>query len=86
MSYPKNIILIDTPSKEGWSHMICQDLDTLHKFAVSLELKRHWFQNKRGKNQPHYDVRKIKFDLALKMGAIKVTGKELFMFLKENFS
>ena len=85
MNYLVNAILIDGPSKDGWSHMVCEDISVLHAFAESIELKRCWFQNKRGKKQPHYDVSSTKFQQAIDSGAIHVSRRELFLFLKNKF-
>lgn len=84
METPK--VYIDTPSN-GWSHLVSSDLETLHVFAQSLEIKRERFQNKKKKNkkEPHYDVKKSLYVEAIKKGAIPITRAELFTFLKENF-
>jgi hypothetical protein len=80
----EKIILIDNP-KNGWSHMVSNDLETLHAFALSIGVKRHWFENKRGKNRPHYDIRESKLEEALENGAQLTTSKEIVIFLKEHF-
>lgn len=79
------MILIDTPSKYYWSHMVSDDIDELHEFSFKLGIKQCWFQNKRGKMQPHYDVRKRYYTKAIELGAIPVTRKELFEFLKKYY-
>lgn len=67
--------------------MVSSDLSVLHQFADEIGVKRCWFQNKRGKNQPHYDVRKERFGEILRTGRVKVISrKKLLMFLKKNFS
>lgn len=77
-------VYIDTPIK-GWSHMIADSVEELHIFAQGIGIKKCWYQNKRGKNQPHYDVRENKCSNAINQGAIKVTRKELFNIMKNNY-
>lgn len=77
-------VYIDTPVK-GWSHMIADSIEELHIFAQNVGIKRCWYQNKRGKNQPHYDVRENKYSNVINQGAIKVTRKELFNIMKNNY-
>jgi len=77
-------IYIDTPIK-GWSHMIADSIEELHIFAQTIGIKKCWFQNKRGKNQPHYDVKESKFKDAINQGATLVSSKEIVEFLKLNY-
>jgi hypothetical protein len=74
-------VYIDTPTN-GWSHMIADSIEELHNFAKSIGIKKCWYQNKRGKNQPHYDVRESKYSEAINQGAIQITRKELLLKLK----
>jgi len=78
------VILIDTP-KGGWSHLVSDDINYLHDFARQIGIKKCWFQNKRGKNQPHYDVKESKFKDAINQGATLVSSKEIVEFLKLNY-
>lgn len=54
-----------------WSHLWhdTNDIRALHAFAAGVGLKRSWFQNKRGKDFPHYDVTGVMRDKALLRGA-----------------
>lgn len=61
-------------------HMIADSLEELHTMADIIGIKRKWFQDKR---IPHYDVCLAKRALALKNGAIEVTGKQLITITKE---
>ena len=62
-----------------WSHMATDgDLSELHEMAARIGLKRCWFQNKRGRNRPHYDVTQAKRDRAIRSGSIPVDHAELF--------
>lgn len=49
-------------------------LDELHEFAVSLGLRREWFQRK---SVPHYDLTGRHYELALERGAILVSSREI---------
>lgn len=79
------MILIDTPTR-GWSHMVGSDIKSLHEFAKKAGVKRFMFSNKRGKKQPHYDIRVEDYQHMIDMGAIPVNRRDLFTFLKENYS
>lgn len=86
-----HIVLIDSPGKDGYSHMVSDNIEFLHIFAEQIEVKRCWFQNKRNKktgkskNQPHYDVKHDKFQSAINNGAILVDSKTIIDFLKEHY-
>lgn len=73
-------IYIDTPtqynSKGKFSHMMCQDLEVLHTFAVGLNIKKGWFENKKGHMRPHYDVKIAHYDRAIEEGAVALTLRE----------
>lgn len=56
------------------SHMIADSLDELHQIAEKIGLRRQWFQDK---NILHYDVCQSKKKLAIELGAIEVTGRDL---------
>lgn len=84
-------ILFDTPKphpqKNGkWSHLVASDIKTLHAFAQKIGLKKCWFQNKRGKKQPHYDLRESLTETAMAHGAAQVPRREIFLFLKAHYS
>lgn len=54
-----------------------KSLEELHEFAQGMGLKRHWFQGGK-RTHPHYDLTtQKKVDQAIKMGAKKITIKEL---------
>lgn len=59
-------------------HLIADSLSELHDFAKSIGLKRCWFQNKRGKNHPHYDLtNKHILQKAELNGAKRISSKEI---------
>jgi hypothetical protein len=52
-----------------------EGLAALHRFAEKLGMRRSWFQN--DKVMPHYDLTPSKRALALKAGAVGVTGQDI---------
>lgn len=64
--------------------MVASDLDTLHKFAKALGLRREWFQNKEGK--PHYDICSYRIRMkAWELGAQTASTREIILFLKKHY-
>lgn len=65
-------------------HMISdQSIDELHAFAACMDLKRHWFHNRRGRYHPHYDLTtNAKLDRAIEEGAVGVSPADLTRILK----
>jgi hypothetical protein len=65
------------------SHLIADSKNELHTFAASIGLKRCWFQNKKGKNHPHYDITSQNIiNRALNNGALRVSSKQIIEILK----
>jgi len=76
-------IMVDTlvvwskkpPFHKGSCHLTTDgDIDELHAFAAKLGMKRAWFQD-----HPilkHYDLTPSKRALAVKLGAVEVSGVE----------
>jgi hypothetical protein len=61
-----------------WSHLVSDTSeDELHAFAAKLGLKRSWFQSRPPASAAHYDVTPPKRVLAIKLGAVAVSGREL---------
>ena len=81
------LILIDTPNNAngGYSHLVADTIENLHMFAGQIGLKKHWFENKKGKNRPHYDIRGNLIKKALENGAKQVSRRELVKFLVEKY-
>jgi hypothetical protein len=64
-----------------WSHLYvgpADDLAELHAFAISIGLRREWFQDK---VLPHYDVTDTRRELAIKAGARSVSWRETGEFV-----
>jgi hypothetical protein len=69
--------LADYPGKGQWCHMaVAPDTDpeVLHQFAERIGLKREWFQEH--SLHGHYDLRPSKRALAVKYGAVELSGRE----------
>lgn len=61
-----------------WSHMVSDvGPDELHAFAAKLGLKREWSQERPKASAHHYDIVPTKRALAVRLGAVEVTGREL---------
>jgi hypothetical protein len=58
----------DTFHWKSSCHMYADTLAELHKMAISIGLKREWFQDKK---MPHYDLVPAKRVLAVRKGAIE---------------
>ncbi len=78
------VILIDEP-KDGYSHLVSNDILYLHIFAQKLNIKKCWFENKKNKYRPHYDVKDIYFNKAIELGAKLVNSRDIIIFLNKNF-
>lgn len=58
---------LGVPTKwQGGGHMLTSDLEELHSFALSIGLRREWFQDK---TFPHYDLTSGMRFKALRAGA-----------------
>ncbi|MGH8777577.1 DUF4031 domain-containing protein [Paraburkholderia sp.] len=60
-----------------WCHLVADSLDELHRFAMSLGLRRGWFQAHA--SLPHYDVTVEVRDIALSRGAQTADRRTLVM-------
>lgn len=59
-----------------WCHMTADSLEELHAVAAAIGLKRCWFENKRGRQHPHYDLTEAQRDVAIAHGAIPAGRRE----------
>lgn len=72
----------DTKLRAGkvWCHMVSDEgPDELHAFAARIGLKREWSQERPKASAHHYDLTPSRRALAVKLGAVEVTGRELAM-------
>lgn len=73
-----------------WCHLTTDDftpdgLERLHKFALSVGMRREWFQDKhRGTSlwAPHYDLVDSRRARAVHLGAVEVDRRELLHWLE----
>lgn len=68
-------------------HLISdQSIDELHCFAQGMGLKRHWFQNKRGRPRPHYDLTtENAVNRAIRKGAVGLSQTDLVRILIDTY-
>lgn len=65
------------------SHMIADSLSELHDMAKKIGVDRRHFQDK--KNRPHYDICKQNKKLAIKLGAIEISDKQIIQILNKMY-
>jgi len=63
-------------------HMFADDIDELHRFALSIGMKREWFQD--DARLPHYDLNERRRAVAVRKGAIEVGWREVWERMKGN--
>lgn len=73
-------VYIDKLRNWGWKHgpschLYADSNEELHAFAARLGLKREWFQP--SSSGPHYDITASKRRLAVTLGAIEHTDREM---------
>ena len=84
LHYANGTVLIDFP-KNGWCHLVADSIPILHSFAQNIGLNKCWFQNKRKKNKPHYDIKGAMIDKAIKAGAKQVDSRNIVKFLRQQY-
>jgi hypothetical protein len=61
----------------GGGHLQADSAAELHAFAVSIGLRREWFQSRPGRpDRDHYDLHRAGRDAAILAGAIPETARE----------
>jgi Protein of unknown function (DUF4031) len=65
------------PYRARWSHLFTDsdDVQELHDFALSIGLRREWFQDK--PSGRHYDVTERMRQRAIRAGAIPVSWRDI---------
>jgi len=58
-----------------WCHLVADTIDELHDFAMSLGLKRSWYQQTA--SYPHYDITTANRVKALQLGAKVANRKKI---------
>ena len=60
------------------SHMVADTEEELHAMASKIGIRRKWFQNKdTDRHLPHYDICKSKKLLAISLGTVEMTDREI---------
>ena len=73
--------LIDYGWRHGPScHLIADSVDELIEFAISMGLRREWYQPK---SSPHFDLTADGRALAVERGAIELDNRALVAKLRE---
>jgi Protein of unknown function (DUF4031) len=75
-------VYVDEPIWEWrgrrWCHLTADATDELHEFAQRLGLRKTWFQSKPDRPwHDHYDIPGEARELALRLGAIALTTREM---------
>lgn len=61
-------------------HLVADTIEELHAFALSIGMKRSWFQNHR---KPHYDLLGRRAETAYLKGAKKISDRECVRIANE---
>jgi hypothetical protein len=62
--------------------MFADTLEELHAFALTIGMKRAWFQNK--PELPHYDLTEGRRAIAIKKGAVSVDHRVMLKHVRAN--
>jgi hypothetical protein len=65
------------------SHMASPDINALHDMATAIGIQRKFFQDSNAFH-PHYDVCKANKQLAMTLGAIEISDKEMIKICFKN--
>lgn len=63
-------------------HLVADSVEELHAFAAAVGIKRCWFENRRGKHHPHYDIPVSMREVVLRAGVVKVSAREIVEILR----
>lgn len=76
-------MLIDYGWKLGPScHLLADTEEELHEMALSIGMKRAWFQDGDTHTMPHYDLVASKRKLAVAKGTIEIDRKQLCQMIE----
>ena len=65
-----------------WAHLLADDTDELHRFALRLGIQRASYQGPPRTPVPHYDVTSYERRRAIAQGAIACTREEIVIVLR----
>lgn len=60
-----------------WCHLLADDLDELHRFALTLGITRCLYQGPPKTRTPHYDLTAYERRLAIRSGAVACSRHEI---------
>lgn len=66
---------VDAKHRHQWCHLLADSTEELIAFAKRLGMKREWFQDDNAGG--HFDLVPTRRELAVKLGAVEVTSREL---------
>lgn len=77
-------VYVDSLRDYGWRHgpschLIADTVEELMEFALGMGLRPEWFQPK---SSPHFDLTRDGRRLALELGAIEVSQRELIGIIR----
>lgn len=78
-------VYVDRLQNWGWRygascHLIADDVEELHSFAVNIGMRKEWFQPQ---SSPHYDLTKSRRLRAVLNGAIELDNKAFVNKIRE---
>ena len=65
-----------------WAHLLADDVDELHRFAIRLGIHRASYQGPPRTGVPHYDLTAYERKRALAQGATAVSRQEVVVVLR----
>jgi hypothetical protein len=65
-----------------WCHLLADDIDELHRFALGLGITRSLYQGPPRTATPHYDLTAYERRLAVRRGAIVCSRQEIVAVLR----
>lgn len=76
------MVYVDALIDWGWKlgpscHLVADTIEELDIFAVSIGMKKSWFQLGGRGNLPHYDLTVARRKAAVSKGAIEINRKQL---------
>jgi hypothetical protein len=66
-----------------WCHLLADDIDQLHRFAIQLGITRASFQGPPKATTPHYDLTAFERSRALALGAIPCDRQQVVMLKRQ---
>ena len=80
-------VYVDPLINYGWKlgpscHLTADTEEELHNFAISIGMKRSWFQDGESHSLPHYDLTKGRRAAAVKKGAIELDRYQMVERIK----